>query len=119
MEPEHKLTIELTGLRFFGHYGLYPVEAKWNTEIIVDLSIEMKSNIKANYQLQDTIDYAELYKIIEIEMKEEHELLETIANKLARAIKKFDERIELCKVRLSKKPQLGGPSDKAVIEIEY
>jgi dihydroneopterin aldolase len=119
MEPEHKLTIELSGLRFFGHYGLYPVEANWNTEITVDLSIEMKSNIQGKYQLQDTIDYAELYKIIEIEMKQEHQLLETIANKIAGMVKKYDDRIELCKVRLSKKPQLGGPSEKAVIEIEY
>ena len=119
MAPEQKLTIQLSGLRFFGHYGLYPVESKWTTELTIDLSIEFNIPVMDSIQLKDTIDYMTIYHSIESEMNEYHQLLESIALNLIKSVKKLDERILHCKVRITKKPQLGGPSDNVALELGY
>ena len=119
MEPEKKLTIQLSGLRFFGHYGLYPVELKWTSELIIDLSIQFKLTISENIGLKDTIDYTDIYNTIAQEMHKDHLLLECIASNLINSLKKMDERITFCKIRVSKKPQLAGPLDNISIEMEY
>lgn len=120
MKTVKNLTIELSGLRFFGHYGLYPVESKWTTELTVDVSLQMNLMAKDSIQLQDTIDYIDIYRAIETEMNHEnHQLLESIALHLIRKLKNMDERIQHCKVKISKQAQLGGPSNGVAIEMEY
>lgn len=119
MEPGRKVTIELSGLRFFGHYGLYPVESKWETELLIDLSVRFNLSKTDTIDLKDTIDYSDIYKTVATELKNEHQLLEVIAIHLIKRIKELDARIINCKVRISKKPILGGPLDQVAVEMEY
>lgn len=119
MEPEQKITIELSGLRFHGSYGLYPVESKWNTELAVDLSINFQIPDSDTIQLKDTIDYTAIYKTVEHEMNQGHQLLESIALHLIRSVKNMDRRIQHCKVKISKHAQLGGPSKGVSVEMQY
>lgn len=119
MDKDKNLTIELSGLRFYGHYGLYPVESKWITELSIDISLLLKVDVEDTFELRNTIDYGEIYTLVDLHMKSPHKLLETIANQLITKIKQLDNRIELCKVRISKTPQLGGPLERVSVQMEY
>ena len=119
MAKDTKLTIELQGLRFYGQYGLYPVEAQWTTELILDVSIQMQLEVNQSIQLNDTVDYVDLYAIIKSHMNRKHELLEAAAYELIEKIKKSDKRIVNCKVRILKKPQIGGRLDDVAVQLEY
>lgn len=119
MEPIQKVTIQLSGLRFFGPYGLYPAESKWSIELRIDLSIQFKLLANDVIHLKDTIDYTDIYKTVAFEMNQKHQLLESFASNLIRSLKILDDRIEHCKVRVSKHPQLGGPCDGVAVEVEY
>ncbi len=119
MSKDTNLTIELLGLRFYGQYGLYPVEANWTTELILDVSIKTHLTVNQEITLKNTIDYADVYKIIEEHMKLRHELLESAANQLILKLKNFDARIQTCNVRMRKIPQLGGALDGVIVQLEY
>jgi dihydroneopterin aldolase len=87
--------------------------------LTIDVSIEFKIPVTDLIHLKDTIDYTTIYQAIESEMNKDHQLLESIAIILINSIKKCDERIQHCKVRVSKKPQLGRPLDQVAVELEY
>jgi dihydroneopterin aldolase len=118
MEPDQNLSIYLSGLRFFGQFGLYEVESKWNTELILDLCIQLRIPANNNIQLKDTIDYQTAYQVLDSVMKEKHELLESAAGMIIKKIKSMDQRIEYCKISITKKPSLGGPIEGVTISLE-
>ena len=39
MEDKNLVRIDLKDMRFFGIYGMYPVEKKWTTELCISLSL--------------------------------------------------------------------------------
>lgn len=112
-----KMSLNLMGMRFFGHYGYYPEEQLLLTELILDVTVDFQIPDQVGIQLEDTLNYESVYQLIRQEMNQPEALLESIALRLIKAIKLSDNRISYCSINLSKKVQLGGPLSQVRIQL--
>ena len=80
------LTIELKNLRFFAEHGMYPEEMKVGNEFEVDISIGCKSPKKTITSIEQTINYVEVYRIVQEEFAVRKFLLETCTMLIAERI---------------------------------
>lgn len=96
------VTIQLKNLLFFSHHGIHAEEKiLGNTfEINVDITFNETDRIDS---LEQTINYASVYDIIRQRMTIPTELLETIAQDIARQVHAFDNRILSISVSIGKK----------------
>ncbi|MBK8450596.1 MAG: dihydroneopterin aldolase [Saprospiraceae bacterium] len=115
----HIIKIELLGIRFFGSYGLYPVESLWNSELLMDCTLTFNINSESELELKDTVDYQMIYTELQSELQQKHKLLENIAIRSIKRIKNMDSRIRSCKIKIYKKPQLNGPLLHVAVELEF
>jgi dihydroneopterin aldolase len=79
-------TIELNRLRFFAGHGMYEEEMKVGNEFEVDISIACASPDKTITSIDQTVDYVDVYKIVQEEFAERKFLLETCAMKIAEKV---------------------------------
>ncbi len=87
-------TIELKSLRFFAEHGLYQEEMKTGNEFEVDISVGCKSPKKKISSIEQTINYVEVYRIVQEEFRTRRFLLETLAMEIAERIQQQFEEIE-------------------------
>jgi 7,8-dihydroneopterin aldolase/epimerase/oxygenase len=111
--------VALEGLEFHSFHGVYPHELESGTWFEVDISVETDfSMAAANDELQGTVNYETLFKIVKEEMDQPSKLLETVAEKIARdVIEKIPEALSV-ELRISKlNPPIGGKCKKATISL--
>ncbi len=113
------MQLQLEDLRFFGHFGVYPTEQKWLTELRVCLTISFKMNGQPPYSLADTIDYQTVYGMVAEEFAAPADLLENLAVRLAGKLSLAFPHIEDIRMQISKRPQLGGPTGKVVLDYSW
>lgn len=82
--------IILTGLRAFGRHGVFPEEKKEGQQFVVDATLEVDTAVAAaSDDLADTVDYGRAADlIVEIVGGPSHDLVETVANRIADAMLK-------------------------------
>ncbi|MCU7551466.1 dihydroneopterin aldolase [Chitinophagaceae bacterium LB-8] len=73
------MTVELKGLRFFAEHGMYAEEKKVGNEFEVDVIVNYKAPKKTISSIEETVNYVEIYRILEEEFKVRKLLLETLA----------------------------------------
>ncbi len=95
------LTIELKQLRFFGYHGLYPEEKKTGNEFEVNLDVSYPPPEKVTAP-EETIDYVKLYQLLQEEMKNPRELLETLVTEIAQSIHQAFPRIKKIDIGITK-----------------
>ena len=76
-------TIELRGLRFFATHGMYQEEAKVGNNFELDVIIVCPSPSGKINSIDQTVDYVEVYNIIQKEFAVRTSLLETAAIRIA------------------------------------
>jgi 7,8-dihydroneopterin aldolase/epimerase/oxygenase len=76
------MTIELRSLRFFGEHGMYAEEKKVGNEFEVDVLLTFEAPDEPIAVINDTINYVEVYRIVEKEMQDRKQLLETCAMRI-------------------------------------
>lgn len=76
------MTVELKGLRFFGEHGMYAEEKKVGNEFEVEVSITFKAPDQPITAINDTVNYVEVYRIVEAELSDRKQLLETCAMRI-------------------------------------
>ena len=81
----NNLTISLNKLHFFAYHGLYTEEKKIGAEFEVNLSVSFQPEDKIA-ELDETVNYEKLYKLLKSEMQKQRELLETLAMEVTQAI---------------------------------
>ncbi len=111
--------IGLEGIRLRGPHGYYPEEQLLGTTFIIDLSVST-AVVNAGQQddLQQTVNYETLYRLLKIEMKEPTQLIETLALRILHRIKEQFPAIEGAEIRLRKcNPPMGGSIDAAFIQV--
>jgi dihydroneopterin aldolase len=99
-----KFTIELKSLRFFADHGMYQEEMKVGNEFEVDISMACKSPKKKITSIEQTINYVEVYRILQEEFAVRRLLLETLAMDIADKLQiQFPdlESISICIRKLS------------------
>lgn len=96
--------IELEGMEFKAYHGCLEQEKIRGNSFTVDFRGELDLSAAAESDnLDDTINYAEIYEIVSDEMSIPSELLENVAGRIVKAIEKRFPQIVRFSVRVSKK----------------
>lgn len=112
------ITISLHGAEFFAYHGFYPEEQKLGGKFIVDIDVEFIPGDLAEDELANTVDYEQLYNLVNAEMKQARKLIETVAKAIADEIKAKYPLVKHIKVALKKlDPPLGGKVNYSGITI--
>jgi dihydroneopterin aldolase len=100
--------IYLNDLLFNGFHGVYPAEKKIGNTFKVDVRIQMTPATKTIHKLEDTIDYVQVYALIQKIMAVPTPLLETIVANIADQIIAAHPLAESVYVKITKQ-QLSVP----------
>ena len=113
-------TIKLQNIRTFSFHGCLEEEGKIGSDYRVDLEIKTdlrKSSLSDD--LNDTVDYVLLNKIVEEEMAIRSKLLEHVANRIIMRIFKEIPSVSRIILAVSKlNPPIGGDVEAVTIEME-
>lgn len=95
--------IRLNNLRFFSHIGVSEQERKVGNEFSVNITILYSAEKFIHEDLSSTISYADVYDLVDREMKKEALLLETVAKHITLNISNqwqecVEIETEICKI---------------------
>ncbi|HEY4327662.1 MAG TPA: dihydroneopterin aldolase [Mucilaginibacter sp.] len=113
------ITISIHGAEFFAYHGFYAEEQKIGNRFLVDVEVSFLSstNLKDD-KLNNTIDYEQLYQMIEGQMKQTRKLIETVAQAIVDQIKDTYPVIEKIQISIKKlTPPLKGKVEYTCIVI--
>lgn len=114
-----KTTVSIQGLTFWAHHGFYDEERKKGNNFICDVYVELKSYDSLDDNIYDTVNYEDIYEIVEDEMRKTKKLIETVAYSVIKRIQNL-ENVTGGRVRIHKlKPPLKGEVEKAVVEMQF
>jgi len=112
--------IKLKNIRTFSYHGCLVEEGKIGSDYKIDL--EVKTNLKLSAKtddLNDTVDYVLLNKIVVTEMAIRSHLLENVAKRIIDKVLKESKMVTFVKVAVSKiNPPIGGDVEMVTIEME-
>lgn len=80
-------TIALNHLQFFAAHGLYAEERQAGNAFEVNLSLTLKAPKEKVVSLEETINYAEVYRLVNERFAIRTDLLETLAMEIAESLK--------------------------------
>jgi len=109
--------IALRGMKFHAKHGFYEEENIIGGEFIVDVSITTSFGGAAKADdLEKTINYETVYKVVEIEMRQPAKLLETLIFRIQEHLKEQFYGIEQATVQIKKlNPPVGGQVEVAIV----
>ena len=96
------MRISLDKLVFFGYHGLYAEEKKLGNTYIVDVLIDFTAKKSIIDNLEQTIDYVQVYALIKKWMEIPTSLLETLVGNMADDILKEQLLAEKVMVKITK-----------------
>jgi 7,8-dihydroneopterin aldolase/epimerase/oxygenase len=103
------LTISLNNVRFRAYHGLHPEERQKGNDFVVNMQVNYVPNAGIISSLEDTIDYADLFVIINTTMQRPVDLLETLVQTIAHNVHQQFPQVNEVTVSVEK---LNPPIDK-------
>lgn len=79
------MQILLKNIQLFGYHGVHPVEKIIGTNFTIDLIIHTSISTY-NLNLNDTIDYEAVFRLIQEEWLQKEDLLENLSNRIIQKI---------------------------------
>ena len=111
--------IELTGIKCYAYHGCLKEEAQIGQEYIVDVVLQL--NLESAYSsdnLNETVDYCEVYAIVKNEMAERSKLIESVGKRIAQKIRSSWNSLQSVEVKVRKpNPPIGGEVDEVSISV--
>lgn len=103
-------TIELEGMEFRAYHGCLEREKAVGNDFVVDFRGEMDMSAAAESDdLNDAVNYAEIYDVIKEEMSKSSDLLEHVTGRIVKALEEKFPQFTSFSVRVSKKrPPVSG-----------
>ncbi|HEX2846762.1 MAG TPA: dihydroneopterin aldolase [Chitinophagaceae bacterium] len=80
------ITISLHNVRFRAYHGLYPEERQKGNDFVVNMQVGYEPGQETILSLENTIDYAALFEIINQTMQQPVDLLETLVQTIAHEV---------------------------------
>ena len=112
--------IELEGMLFHAFHGHFEVEQLVGNEFRVDIKIKtdcLKASETDN--IEDTLNYQSVYRIIQKEMAVNSRLLENVAKRILDSLYCKFPQIKKVKLKISKMaPALGGDVEKVSVTLK-
>lgn len=108
----------LQKLPFYAYHGVHPEERTLGGRFEVSVTCRLANpSVGTEDTLDETLDYAAAYRLIESEMATPRNLLETLARRIGEGILALDDRLDWVIVYVEKlNPPLGGPGGTAYAE---
>lgn len=105
-----KTKIELKDMKFYAYHGVLPQETTVGNHFIVNLTLAVPfDRATESDELEDTVNYAEIYQVVKEEMAIPSKLLEHAAGRILRALKARFPHITETEIKLTKlNPPFGG-----------
>ncbi len=112
------LTISLNNVRFRAYHGIHLEERQKGNDFVVNMQASFQPNAGIITSLDDTIDYAMLFDIINTTMQKPVDLLETLVQNIAHATYEKFPQLKEISVSVEK---LNPPIDKFTgsTEVKY
>lgn len=109
--------IELRGLQFKAYHGYYDEERERGNQFEVDIVLETDFSEASAYDVLDgTIDYEDIYKIVQEHMQRPSRLLEHVVDNILNEIKQNFDAVSFAEVKVYKlNPPIGGPCRAAIV----
>jgi dihydroneopterin aldolase len=98
---------------FHAFHGLYEEEKKNGNNFVVNVDIEVDTEGIIS-DLQQTVDYVEVFQLIQKRMLQATPLLETLAQEMSQAIQRLDNKIATVSITIKK---LSPPIENFVGEV--
>lgn len=114
------MTIELENMQFYAFHGHYREEQLVGNRFRVDLSLDVDGERAAESdELEDAVNYVEVYECVRREMEIPSRLLEHVANRIGMALKSNFTSVLAIRLKVSKlTPPLGGQVERVSVNIE-
>lgn len=111
--------IELEGLHFYAYHGYYESERIIGNEFVVNVSVETDCTLAGQTdQLEDALNYQQVYDIVKKEMGIKSNLLEHVAQRIVDSLRKSFPEVESIMVKVTKlNPPMGGEVAKASVTL--
>ena len=109
--------ITLQAMKFYAYHGVLEQERRVGNTFVVDLTLTapLEKAVQSD-QLEDTINYAEVYELTKQEMNIPSQLLEHVAGRICRSLRHHFPQIEQIEIRVSKlNPPFGGDVHSASV----
>jgi dihydroneopterin aldolase len=103
------LTISLNNVRFRAYHGIHAEERQKGNDFVVNMEVSYHPLSGVITSLDDTIDYALLFDIINTTMQQPVDLLETLVQTIAHAVHQHFAQVKAVTVSVEK---LNPPIDK-------
>lgn len=111
--------IELQDVRFHAFHGVMPQEERVGADFLVSVrvGIALEKAMQSD-DVEDTLNYAELYQLVQREMAVPSRLLEHVAGRIVKAIGKDFPDVTSIDLKLTKlNPPMGADCAGASVEI--
>lgn len=103
------LTISLNNVRFRAYHGLHPDEREKGNDFVVNMQVSYEPKQGIITSIDDTIDYAALFVIINTTMQQPVDLLETLVQNISYEVYRQFPQVKKVSVSIEK---LNPPIDK-------
>ena len=113
--------ILLSDLRFHAFHGVLPQERLVGGNFVVDLRVGYPlAQAMTSDRVDDTLNYASLYALVEREMQQPSSLLEHVAGRIAQAIAKtFPQALSIDLTLTKQNPPMGADCKGAGVEMHF
>lgn len=111
--------ITLSGMRFYAFHGCFEEEQKIGTHFLVEVAFETDtSRAQRSDDISDTVNYLEVYRVVQREMMQPSHLLEHVGDRIGEALLAAFPPMERVRVKVCKlNPPLGGQLESVSVEI--
>ena len=112
--------IALEQMEFLAYHGCFTEEQVIGTRFMIDLYIETDtSKAELSDDLNDTINYQSVYKVVKNEMQIPSKLLEHLGRRILTSVFTRFPKISYAKIKISKlNPALGGKIGSVSVNLE-
>lgn len=116
-----KTSIELNDMRFFACHGVLPQERRVGNDYVVSLRVDCPiAAAMESDAIDDTLDYAALYRLVADEMSRPSQLLEHVAGRIVTAITAACPAVTGGRLRVAKlSPPIAGEVREAAVVVEW
>lgn len=112
--------IEIENMEFHAYHGHFEAEQVVGNRFLVNVALKTNCQPAAQSDdLNDALNYQEVYLLIKKEMEQPSKLLENVADRILTALYQQHETLDWARIKISKmNPPMGGQIERVSVTLE-
>ncbi len=113
--------ISIEGMEFFAYHGCFKEEQLIGTKFNIDIFLTVDiSQAEESDNLEDTVNYQEVFLLVKKEMAITSKLLEHVGHRILNSLKEKFPQVKEAELKIRKmNPPLGGKMDFVSVTLNY